>query len=98
MAKTQSVTSLGEAPEVERKRRMIRYTIAMTVRVLCLIFGMMTEGWLMWVLFAGAIFLPYFAVILANAQTFDSAPKTSAAAQAPTLAISADSFREASDK
>jgi hypothetical protein len=37
-------------------------------------------------------------VILANAQTFDSAPKTSAAAQAPTLAISADSFREASDK
>ena len=98
MAKTQSVTSLGEAPEVERKRRMIRYTIAMTVRVLCLIFGMMAQGWLMWVLFAGAIFLPYFAVILANAQTLDSAPKTSAAVEAPTLAIGADSFRQASEK
>ncbi len=98
MAKTQSVTSLGEAPEVERKRRMIRYTIAMTVRVLCLVFGMFTQGWLMWVLFAGAILLPYFAVVLANAQSNQEAPKTSAAVEAPTLAISADSFREASEK
>lgn len=98
MAKTQSVTSLGEAPEVERKRRMIRYTIAMTVRVLCLVLGMFTHGWLMWVLFAGAILLPYFAVVLANAQSNQEAPKTSAAVEAPTLAISADSFREASEK
>ncbi len=98
MAKTQSVTSLGEAPEVERKRRMIRYTIAMTVRVLCLVFGMFTQGWLMWALFAGAILLPYFAVVLANAQSNQEAPKTSAAVEAPTLAISADSFREASEK
>jgi len=98
LAKTQSVTSLGEAPEVERKRRMIRYTIAMTVRVLCLVFGMFTQGWLMWALFAGAILLPYFAVVLANAQSNQEAPKTSAAVEAPTLAISADSFREASEK
>jgi len=98
LAKTQSVTSLGEAPEIERKRRMIRYTVAMTVRVLCLVLGMVAQGWLMWVLFAGAIFLPYFAVVLANAQAPDEAPKTSAAIEAPTLAISADSFREASEK
>jgi hypothetical protein len=98
LAKTQSVTSLGEAPEVERKRRMIRYTIAMTVRVLCLVFGMFAQGWLMWVLFAGAILLPYFAVVLANAQSTQEAPKTSSAVEAPTLAISADSFREASEK
>jgi predicted tellurium resistance membrane protein TerC len=66
MAKAQSVTTLGESPEADRKRRMIRYSIAMTVRVICLIVGMFVQGWFMWVCFAGAIFLPYFAVILAN--------------------------------
>ncbi|MFM5903761.1 MAG: DUF3099 domain-containing protein [Microbacteriaceae bacterium] len=95
MSKTQSVTNLGEAPEIERKRRMIRYTIAMTVRVLCLVLGMMVQGWLMWVFFAGAILLPYFAVVLANAQSSSAPPKTAAKAEAPTLAISADAFRDA---
>jgi hypothetical protein len=98
MTKTQSVTNLGEAPEIERKRRMIKYTIAMTIRVLCLILGMMVQGWLMWVFFAGAILLPYFAVVLANAQSNSEPPKTAAKAEAPTLAISADAFREAAAK
>lgn len=96
MAKTQSVTSLGQSPEVERKRRMIKYTIAMTVRVVCLILGMMVQGWLMWVFFAGAIFLPYFAVIIANAQGDPGEPKSASKVEAPTLAISADAFRDAS--
>jgi predicted tellurium resistance membrane protein TerC len=98
MSKTQSVTSLAEAPEVDRKRRMIRYTVAMTIRVLCLILGMVVQGWLMWVFFAGAIFLPYFAVILANAGGESKQSKTQAVIEAPTLAISADAFREASEK
>lgn len=62
----QNVTSVGINPEFERRRRMIRYTVAMTIRVVCLILGMFVQGWLMWVCFAGAILLPYFAVILAN--------------------------------
>jgi predicted tellurium resistance membrane protein TerC len=68
MAQAQSVTSIDQSPEDERKSRMIRYTIAMVVRVICLIVGMFVSGWLMWICFAGAIFLPYFAVIIANAQ------------------------------
>jgi predicted tellurium resistance membrane protein TerC len=74
---------------------MIRYSIAMTVRVICLIVGMFVQGWLMWVCFAGAIFLPYFAVILANANSSGSNPKGQAVIEAPTLAIGADAFREA---
>ncbi len=62
----QNVTSVGINPEFERRRRMIRYTVAMTIRVVCLILGMFVQGWLMWVCFAGAILLPYIAVILAN--------------------------------
>jgi hypothetical protein len=47
---------------------MLKYTIAMTIRVFCIVVAIFVEGWLMWLAFAGAIFLPYFAVVLANAQ------------------------------
>jgi flagellar basal body-associated protein FliL len=95
VAKTQSVTSLDISPEEERKSRMIKYTIAMSVRVVCIVLAVMVQGWLMWLLFAGAIFLPYFAVVIANAQ---GATQTSKAAKAvaPTITISADAFTAAS--
>ena len=67
MPEVQSVTSLQSSPEEERKRRMRGYLIAMTVRVICIIMGVVVTGPLMWLCFAGAIFLPYFAVIFANA-------------------------------
>lgn len=96
MAKAQSVTSIGQSPEDERKSRMIKYTIAMTVRVVCIVLAMVVQGWLMWVCFAGAIFLPYFAVVIANGvgngSSKDSAPK----AVAPTLVIDASSFTSTS--
>lgn len=92
MGKTQSVTSIAQSPEDERKSRMIKYLIAMTIRVICIILAMVVQGWLMWVCFAGAIFLPYFAVVIANGvgagNSDDSAPK----AVAPTLVIDASSF------
>jgi hypothetical protein len=40
---------------------MLKYTLAMTIRVVCIVVAMFVEGWLMWLAFAGAIFLPYFA-------------------------------------
>ena len=68
MAKAQSITTVSESPDDERKSRMLKYTLAMTIRVVCIVVAMFVEGWLMWLAFAGAIFLPYFAVVLANAQ------------------------------
>ncbi len=47
---------------------MLKYTLAMSIRVVCIVVAIFVEGWLMWLAFAGAIFLPYFAVVLANAQ------------------------------
>jgi hypothetical protein len=47
---------------------MVKYLIAMTVRVICIVAAIFVDGWLMWLCFAGAIFLPYFAVVIANAQ------------------------------
>lgn len=92
MAKPQSLTSIAQSPEVERRSRMLKYTLAMTIRVVCIVLAMVVQGWLMWVFFAGAILLPYFAVVIANAagpgQGSGSLPK----AVAPTLVITAESF------
>lgn len=66
--KQPSITSLASSPEDERRARMIKYSIAMGIRVLCLVLLIFVrEWWLVIIVAAGAIFLPYFAVILANA-------------------------------
>jgi hypothetical protein len=66
MSKTHVVTSLHEAPDVERKRRILIYTISMTVRFICVIAIVFTSGVWQWISGIGAIFLPYFAVVIAN--------------------------------
>ena len=45
---------------------MIRYTIAMSIRVACIFAMLFAQGWWLVVFAAGAIFLPYVAVVLAN--------------------------------
>ena len=66
MQKRQSATALEASPDEERRSRLVKYTIAMSVRMVCIVLGVVTQGWLMWVFFALAIFLPYFAVVIAN--------------------------------
>lgn len=90
MAKVQSATSLEISPEQERRSRMIKYSIAMSVRVLCIILGVMVQGPLMWLAFAGAIFLPYFAVVIANNP---GESKKSATLVAPKASIKAENIR-----
>ena len=96
MSKTQSVTSLEVSPEEERRNRFIKYTVAMTIRVVCVVLAVMVPlGWLTIVFAAGAVFLPYFAVVIANAQGSNSSSSSRKTAEAPTISISADSFRDA---
>jgi len=66
MAKTHSVTSLPEAPEVERRKRIIIYSISMSIRFVCVALIVFTGGIWQWIFGFGAIFLPYFAVVVAN--------------------------------
>jgi low affinity Fe/Cu permease len=97
LAKRQSATTLEVSPEQERRSRMIKYTVAMSVRMVCIVLGVFSQGWLMWVFFALAVFLPYFAVIIANAQGPD--PKqTSSTLIAPKLTISSQDIKIADDK
>jgi hypothetical protein len=64
--KHDSITSLPPAPADERGHRMLEYTVMMSIRVLCLISLIWVRGWWILIPAAGAVFLPYFAVVVAN--------------------------------
>ena len=47
--------------------RQRRYLISMGLRTACFVGGVLTEGVVRWTLIFGAVALPYFAVVIANA-------------------------------
>lgn len=68
----------------------------MIIRAICVVLAAIVPlGWLTFIFAAGAVFLPYFAVVIANAQGSSSNGASSKSAEAPTISISADSFRDA---
>jgi len=91
LQKRQSATALEASPDEERRSRLIKYTVAMSVRMVCIVLGVFTQGWLMWVFFALAIFLPYFAVVIANEQ--GSTKKVNTTVIAPKITIKADQIK-----
>lgn len=66
MAKQQSITALPRSPDDDRRNRMIKYAITMGVRFVCVVLCIWARGWWLLVCAAGAIILPYIAVVLAN--------------------------------
>ncbi|MGL4744141.1 MAG: DUF3099 domain-containing protein [Dermatophilaceae bacterium] len=63
----QLVTGVAESPAEDQSRRLRRYLVTMSVRTACFILMVVVDGWLRWVFAAGAVFLPFFAVVTANA-------------------------------
>jgi len=56
----------GRKAEVDARQR--RYLVSMGIRTLCFVGAIAVgDGWLRWVLVAGALLLPYVAVVMANA-------------------------------
>ena len=73
--KPPSITTLQRAPTEERRVRFVKYTLAMTIRVVCNVLMIFVEGWWLLLCAAGAILLPYFAVIIANAVRIGGTPE-----------------------
>jgi hypothetical protein len=67
-SRAQSATSLPQAPRDDADSRFAKYAITMGIRMACFIAMVLVTpyGWYTWVLGAGAIFLPYIAVVIAN--------------------------------
>jgi predicted tellurium resistance membrane protein TerC len=63
---TQSVTSLPPSPDEERHGRMLKYSIAMAIRMVCVILAFIFPEWWRWLFVVAAVILPYIAVVIAN--------------------------------
>ena len=68
-SRAQSATSLEMSPEDDENLRMRNYLLTMAVRLACVILcaAVVPYGWHTAVFAVGAIFLPYIAVVMANA-------------------------------
>jgi Protein of unknown function (DUF3099) len=63
----QSATSLPPSPDAERHARMIKYVVAMSLRLVCFFVACLVPlSWWTLIPIAGAVILPYVAVVLAN--------------------------------
>ena len=68
-----SITTAAESQTDDRVRREKRYAISMAIRTLCFLGGValvmqpMPFAVLGWLMFVAAVFLPYVAVVFANA-------------------------------
>ena len=47
--------------------RYRKYVISMLIRTACFLLAVFVDHWVRWVFVAGAVFLPYVAVVVANA-------------------------------
>jgi len=63
----QSVTSAPEARTEDQARRLKQYLITMAIRTACFILLVVVDAWYRWIFAAGAVFLPFVAVVAANA-------------------------------
>lgn len=62
------ITTATSSAQEDISARQRRYVFSMAVRTLCFLGAVAVgPGWLRWVLVAGAILLPYVAVVMANA-------------------------------
>ncbi len=64
---TPSITTARAGASVDTSQRIRRYTVTMAFRTACFLAAVtLAHGWLQWALMAGAVFLPYMGVLLAN--------------------------------
>jgi Protein of unknown function (DUF3099) len=61
-----AITELPPSPDQERRSRVIRYSIAMGIRLICVALLLVVHGWWLIIPVIGAVALPYFAVVIAN--------------------------------
>ena len=70
MAKQDAVriTTARSSAAADMHSRQVRYAVSMTIRLVCFIAAVAVgPGVVRWILVAAAVFLPFFAVVMANA-------------------------------
>ena len=61
-----TITSANRGLSEQQPDRTKRYLVSMAIRTFCVIAAIFVPGWPRWAFIAGAVVLPYLAVVLAN--------------------------------
>ncbi|MBW9205153.1 DUF3099 domain-containing protein [Mumia sp. zg.B53] len=61
-----AITTAQVGRSEELRHRQNRYLVSMLIRTVCFIMAVVVTGWARWVFIAGALILPYVAVVFAN--------------------------------
>ncbi len=82
-----TITGAQRPLSQEQTGRTRKYLISMGIRTACVLAAIVVPGWPRWVLIAGAVVLPYLAVVVANAGRENDEPGKLgvAAAEQPAL-------------
>lgn len=64
---TITITGAQVSLKDDQRDRTRRYLMSMALRTVCFVGAVVASGWLRWALVAGAVVLPYVAVVAANA-------------------------------
>lgn len=79
------ITGARAAHSDEMRARMIKYTVSMSIRMVCLFLLFFVHGWMIWVVVVGAVVLPWFAVVIANGGSDTRTMDTGAMIDAPPM-------------
>jgi hypothetical protein len=61
-----SITDAAAAHSEDMRDRMVKYAVAMGIRMVCIILIFVVDGWFKIIAIVGAVFLPWIAVVIAN--------------------------------
>ncbi len=73
-----TITDAGTSHSDDLNSRINKYLVSMAIRTACVILAVIVHDWLRWVFIAGAVGLPYVAVLLANARNQRRPPRATA--------------------
>ncbi len=62
-----TITQANRSLSNEQSGRTKKYLISMAIRTACVLAAIVVPGWPKWLFIAGAVVLPYLAVVMANA-------------------------------
>ena len=60
------ITTARKSVPDDQAIRVRGYVISMSIRIVCFLLAAVASGWLRWTFVAGALVIPYFAVVFAN--------------------------------
>jgi len=60
------ITTARKSVADDQAARVRGYVISMTIRIICFLLAVVTTGYLRWIFVAGALIIPYIAVVFAN--------------------------------